>query len=412
MKQTFEKLKAGFLAFNKYQQAAVIALVIAIPLSITLGVSALNDYNKAKQTQGAGSIAPVESSSSNITSSSSSQSESSSKGPVEVTLHASSVEEDLEVQIIDSDGELIVGTEFTLNIKSDKGSYKKDWKVDDGFLKLTKLTGGDYTVTISPVEGFVMPEPLKCTVVKKVAYEKVDVSDKIVDDSKVDSSKEDSAFGSGSGSTQTPPPIVDTVEFVESKTEVVNKEVEKIVVKYKPNLMADGTIKTPAGISSGLYPELDSKGFLTGAYSLRAVVQQNNSTSSLATSPLSLRMTIPSSSMYRIMNLTVDEESSSSEAVIPTPEPTTEPTPTPEPTTTPTPTPEPTATPTPTPEPTATPTPTPDPTAAPTPTSTPTPSSSTSTSPSPTTTTVPITIFYANRNIVTNNPSKPITSSN
>ena len=213
MKFDIQKIKSTFQSFNTYQKIAGVVLALAIPLSIGLGISAIganSGTDGGSFSQMVSSITSVVKPSSVISSSSLA---SSSKKAVKVSLKPSSVEEDLEVQVVGENGQMIVGPEFKLIVKGTKNGYNKTWKVNDGFLRLTKLPSGDYTVAIEELDGYIIPEePVKITVAKKVAYKEVDVSDKVVDESKIDVSKEDAAYDDQvTAPAKTPEPIKDTV---------------------------------------------------------------------------------------------------------------------------------------------------------------------------------------------------------
>ena len=272
MKFNFENIKNTFMGFNTYQKAAAVVLTLAVPMFIGMGVATMS---AGGTDSGSSSSLPSSSIVSQAPSSSSEMSSSSvSKEAVVVTLKPSSVEEDLEVQVVGPDGNMIVGPEFKLIVKGVKNGYNKTWKVNDGFLRLTKLPSGDYTVTIEDMEGYVMPDQaVKITVAKKVAYKEVDVSDKVVDESKVDVSKEDAAYDDQvSKPATTPAPIKDTVEYVASSQKTERKEVEETVIRYKPEkILDDGTMVNHAGVSSGLYPVYDDEGYLIGAYKYETV---------------------------------------------------------------------------------------------------------------------------------------------
>ncbi len=252
----------GFKTFNVYQKVSAFILIITVPLMIALGVSAItggvDDTSLAVSNS-------ASSSSQQALSASSSASSSSVIEDIKITLNPSSVEEDLEVEILNENGEMIVGVDFVLTVKGVDNYYEKDWDVNDGFLKLTKLTAGEYTVSIEELEGYIMPEAVTVEVAEKVAYEEQDVSDKVVDESEIDPSTEDSAF-EGTVLPTAPPAPSDTVEYVksEAKQEDVEKEVD--VIKYKPVLHADGSISLQDNSASGYYPEYDSQGYLIGAY--------------------------------------------------------------------------------------------------------------------------------------------------
>ncbi|MBQ3008676.1 MAG: hypothetical protein IJD80_03710, partial [Oscillospiraceae bacterium] len=249
---------------------------------------------------------------------------------------------------------------------------------------------------------------------KKVEYEKLDVSDKVVDESKIDVSKEDVAYDDAQTQPQAPPApeLKDTVKYVKSSSKKVKKDVEVITYKYKAVTLEDGTIKTKDGKSSGLFPVTDSDGYVTGAYKLEYPSQPQSEATVSAQSELFSLMTFTLDTDNSQIQTADNEEQEGQATPAPTPEatpqPTVEPTPqpTPEPTVEPTPTAEPVVKPTPPPAvptetpaatPTPTPAPSPSPTVRPTPSATPTPtpaptpraSPSPSVSPSPTVTPSP-----------------------
>ena len=112
MKFDIQKIKSTFQSFNTYQKIAGVVLALAIPLSIGLGISAIganSGTDGGSFSQMVSSITSVVKPSSVISSSSLA---SSSKKAVKVSLKPSSVEEDLEVQVVGENGQMIVGPEF------------------------------------------------------------------------------------------------------------------------------------------------------------------------------------------------------------------------------------------------------------------------------------------------------------
>ncbi|MBQ7283608.1 MAG: hypothetical protein IJW74_01970 [Oscillospiraceae bacterium] len=202
----FEQIKQKFLKLNLAQQISIGVLVICIPLVLALSVNAINKSAAAM------ALLDQQSSSEEISSEeviipssieeeiSSEEEESSSeedeeKEPITITLKPSSIEEDLEVQIVDEQGNMVTGYPFILTVVAKDGSYNKQWTVDDGFLRLTKISAGEYIVTIDDAEGYIIPvKTIECTVEKKVEYEEIDVSDLVVDESEIDVKKEDAAL--------------------------------------------------------------------------------------------------------------------------------------------------------------------------------------------------------------------------
>ena len=126
MKFDIQKIKSTFQSFNTYQKIAGVVLALAIPLSIGLGISAIganSGTDGGSFSQMVSSITSVVKPSSVISSSSSLA--SSSKKAVKVSLKPSSVEEDLEVQIVGEDGQMIVGPEFKLIVKAKRTDTTK-----------------------------------------------------------------------------------------------------------------------------------------------------------------------------------------------------------------------------------------------------------------------------------------------
>ena len=120
MKFDIQKIKSTFQSFNTYQKIAGVVLALAIPLSIGLGISAIganSGTDGGSFSQMVSSITSVVKPSSVISSSSLA---SSSKKAVKVSLKPSSVEEDLEVQVVGENGQMIVGPEFKLIVKGTK----------------------------------------------------------------------------------------------------------------------------------------------------------------------------------------------------------------------------------------------------------------------------------------------------
>ena len=389
MKFNFEEIKTTFQNFNIYQKIAGVVLAVSIPLCIGLGVSAVATSTDVDAGSSLSQLISSVVQSSSVAESSSAV--SSSRGAVKISLKPSSVEEDLEVQVIDEYGRMIVGPEFELVVKGVKNGYNKTWKVNDGFLRLTKLPSGDYTVEIKEKEGYTIPEePVKITVAKKVAYKEVDVSDKVVDESKVDVSKEDAAYDDQvSTPATTPAPIKDTVEFVKSSKKTEEKEVEEIIIKYKPVLVDGKTMADASGASTGLYPVLDADGYVIGAYRLEdAPTSSAASAVEIGIMPVHfLTINVFATNSDANQAMPVDEESTPAPETTPeaTVEPTPEPTPeaTPEPTREPTPEQTPEVTVQPSPEVTPEPTPSSEPSVAPSPEVSPSPEVTPSVEPTP-----------------------------
>lgn len=277
----------------------------------------------------------------------------------------------------------LVGVAATVTLTDSEGEAT-DYAVDTetGTALAEEVEPGEYTVTIRPIEGYIVPESTTVTVEEKVVYQAdVDaVKDKIMQSSQVNESAEDSAVNTA-GSAPIAEEVTDTVQYAESA-----KEEKSRTTVYTAKLSSSGHLLFNDGQESPYLPVYkDGTQELTGAtrdsgytgYSAMSVWLPGAADSIVNLGGTSRTMSMAHRTDDGAMVL---EEGNGSTAT-PNPEttPTAEPSPSTEPTPTVTPTPEPTATPTPTPTatptvtPTATPTPTPSQTATPVPTEAPTP---------------------------------------
>lgn len=277
----------------------------------------------------------------------------------------------------------LVGVAATVTLTDSEGETT-DYAVDTetGTALAEEVEPGEYTVTIQPIEGYIVPESTTVTVEEKVVYQAdVDaVKDKIMQSSQVNESAEDSAVNTA-GAAPIAEEVTDTVQYAESA-----KEEKSRTTVYTAKLSSSGHLLFNDGQESPYLPVYkDGTQELTGAtrdsgytgYSAMSVWLPGAADSIVNLGGTSRTMSMAHRTDDGAMVL---EEGNGSTAT-PNPEttPTAEPSPSTEPTPTVTPTPEPTATPTPTPTatptvtPTATPTPTPSQTATPVPTEAPTP---------------------------------------
>lgn len=272
----------------------------------------------------------------------------------------------------------LTGVEATVTLTDAEGEAT-DYAVDTetGTALAEDVEPGDYTVTVQPIEGYVVPESATVTVEEKVVY-KADVDavkDKILQSSQVNESAEDSAVNTA-GSAPIADEVTDTVQYAES-----SKEEKGRVTTYTAKLSSSGHLLLSNGSESPYLPIYkDGSKELAGAkrdsgytgYSTMSVWMPGAADSIVLLGENGRNMSMAHRTDDGTAVLAEGEENEAS----PTPEvtPSAEPTPevTPEPTPTATPTPSPTATPTPTPTPTATPTPTPTATPTPAPTQAPT----------------------------------------
>ena len=307
-----------------------------------------------------------------------------------------------------SDKVPLLGVEATITLTDGEGQTT-DYALDTetGTALAEDVDPGEYTVTVQPIEGYLVPESTTVTVQEKVVY-KADVEavkEKIVQASEVNESAEDSAVNTA-GAAPIAEEVTDTVQYAESDKQETGK-----TTTYTAKLSSSGHLLLKDGTETAYLPVYkDGTQELIGAK--RDSSYAPNSAMSVwlpgaADSIVNLGSTGRTMSMAHRTDANPEvvmlEETASpapaesgSETTTPaptaeqtaTPAPTQEPTPvpTPEATPTPAPTPEVTPTPVPTQAPTLTPTPVPTPEVTPTPvpTQTPTPTPVPTQTPTPT----------------------------
>ena len=296
----------------------------------------------------------------------------------------------------------LTGVAATVTLTDSEGKTT-DYAVDteNGTALAEDVEPGDYTVTIQPIEGYVVPESTTVTVAEKVVY-KADVNavkDKIMQSSQVNESTEDSAVNTA-GAAPIAEEVTDTVQYADSA-----KEEKGRTTVYTAKLSSSGHLLFTDGSESPYLPVYkDGTKELTGAQrdpnvstnsamsvwlpgaadsivnlgstgrTMSMAHRTSEGTASSDASLLDSGESTPTPETTATVSPAPEESTAPQESTTPAPTTTPDPTatPTPEPTVTPEPTPEVTATPTPTPAPTATPTPTPEVTATPVPSQDPT----------------------------------------
>ena len=327
--------------------------------------------------------------------------------PVQLALEATAVQQSLGITVMDAEtGAPVLGEDFEVTLKytapkksSSKASsssgassakpqkeittYNIDPKT--GTVLIKEVAVGDYTITVTEREGYVMPGPATASVTEKVTY-KADteaVKDKIKTESEVgagdivnDNKVIDDQTSSGFDPTKDQPTKND-YDYNDSKTEPVNANV--YLLNNTNFIQQNGKwyLSSADGSRSNYYvAEADQKTDVNGnKFAVKATLDKAAPASVGGVMGFSL------ASLFFPTAYADENESGSSSASnvespvppteIPTPEPTAEPTPVPTAEPTAEPTPEPTAEPTP--APTATPTPSPTAAPAPTPDTTPQP---------------------------------------
>ena len=109
-----------------------------------------------------------------------------------LSLITTSVEKDLRVQIVDSEGIPVVGESFYVKLEG-LGEYKDLDR--DGVIYIGDLDSGDYSVALLPIEGYKVPSnTTRVRVKEKVEYVAIDdISLLIKTEDEVDAENEDTA---------------------------------------------------------------------------------------------------------------------------------------------------------------------------------------------------------------------------
>ena len=170
---------------------------------------------------------------------------------VVVQLNFTSIQKDLKVKFTNKKtGKLLAGIPFVLELVGPGGkTYEWTDEDKDGIIYQKNIEGGEYKVTMKELEGeiyerYVIDTTAKKTTVKKeIAYEKVDVSDEILDESQVDASKEDTELGNTVESV-----LTDTVAWVPTKTEAAGKDYVEV---KKADIVPPSTSARKLGLDSG-----------------------------------------------------------------------------------------------------------------------------------------------------------------
>jgi GH25 family lysozyme M1 (1,4-beta-N-acetylmuramidase) len=110
-----------------------------------------------------------------------------------LSLLVTSVEKDLRIQIVDTQGELVTGQSFYVKLEG-LGEYKDLDK--DGIIYIGDLDSGEYYVELMPVSGYVVPSnSTKVRVKDKVEYLAIDdISLLIKTEAEIDAEAEDTGI--------------------------------------------------------------------------------------------------------------------------------------------------------------------------------------------------------------------------
>ena len=107
-----------------------------------------------------------------------------------LSMMVTSVEKDLRIQIVDTDGRLVAGESFYVELEG-LGQYKDLDK--DGIIYIGDLPAGEYYVKMQPAEGYIVPpNATKVRVKAKVEYVVIDdISLLILSEEDIDAAEED-----------------------------------------------------------------------------------------------------------------------------------------------------------------------------------------------------------------------------
>ncbi len=192
---------------------------------------------------------------------------------VRVFMRASSAEEDLTITFIDSDGNQITGFPFSVDIVFKDQEKQNHVDEDmDGEIYIQEIESGSYSIQYVPPTAeatptettYLAPSPVSVNVAPKVEY--VPIENVTIYESDSSTQEEDGGGSRGDGgetesvpvappSTETVNPFADTVEFVESSSEV--KKITSEVITAL-NFTADlYTPPAPAETEPSVDPESD-----------------------------------------------------------------------------------------------------------------------------------------------------------
>lgn len=170
---------------------------------------------------------------------------------IKVVMKMTSVQKDLKIKFVNKKtGKLVGNIPFEVEITdSENKKYNKIDEDKDGVIYLTDLTPGNYSVAmveLSGAEGYSFSTASEKIKVKEtIAYEKIDVSDEILDQSQVNAATEDTAQ-----KTETESTLTDTVEWVEStKTEASSQET---YTKVSKDTIADPALSASLNLDLGI----------------------------------------------------------------------------------------------------------------------------------------------------------------
>jgi len=184
---------------------------------------------------------------------------------IPLTLKAISVERDLNISILDEDGQPVTNIGFEVLVSAPDGESRIFTDEDgSGKIYLDGLEPGEYTIALQQTGRFLAPDPIQIEVKAKVEEAVIEnIGELIVNAKNVDAASEDAAYGGNKNIGQNPPPppapLKNTIDYYPSNTitvaavpsePILNENGEK-TYKYKPQYDDNGSLKLSGATVEG-----------------------------------------------------------------------------------------------------------------------------------------------------------------
>lgn len=114
-----------------------------------------------------------------------------------LSLLVSTVQKDIRVHVVDGNGALVSGQNFSFKLKKDGKEIRKTYKDEDkdGMLYLTDMESGDYEIVLREVKDYEVPrEPVTVSVTDEISYTVIDdITFLVKSEDEIDATVEDTA---------------------------------------------------------------------------------------------------------------------------------------------------------------------------------------------------------------------------
>jgi len=92
-----------------------------------------------------------------------------------LSLMTTSVEKDLRIRVVDGNGKAVKGLTFLVNLSEGEDTTEYKDLDKDGLIYIGDMTPGTYSVSLQPVDGYVVPkDPVKVKVKEQIEYAAID----------------------------------------------------------------------------------------------------------------------------------------------------------------------------------------------------------------------------------------------